>query len=324
MAPFAGLETVDGVPARVMRLLYEHPGRLFNYAGLRAYKEKWGPRWEPRYLVVQRTEDLPAAALAVTRLGELPGPGRWSRAGAAVARRPVTTTFLALQLWLMGSSALAPQVHAQLLAAGGSSWDLLVRGQLWRLLTSPVVQASPGWVWVNLLLGAVAFTWAEGRLGSRRTAAVFFLGDLVGSVPVLLGTRLLAALGVGAAAAQLSVLDGGSSAGTWALLGSAVWASTSGRRRRAAVAGLLVVLLAALVLDRGLADIQHLASVAGTLTALAVLPARAVAPAAGTPGPRGPRRSASAGSAGPGAPATEPTDPGTAHGGAHPGARSSR
>ena len=48
-------------------------GRAFNFQGLRTYKEKWKPEWQPRYLCYRSEVQLPALALAVARAGELSG-----------------------------------------------------------------------------------------------------------------------------------------------------------------------------------------------------------------------------------------------------------
>ena len=270
LAPFSGLAGQPGVPARVMQLLYDRGGALLNYAGLRTFKDKWAPRWEPRYLVTTGDAALARVAVAVARLGELPdprSPGR--RVLAQVRRRPVTALFLGLMLWLELASAYDPAVHRQLLAAAGSSWELLTRGQLWRLVTSPVVQSSPGLAWLNLLLGLTAFSLAEARWGSRWTAVGFFAGDLIGSIPVLLAVRVLAGLGSPAAQAELHALDGGSSAGTWALLAAVAWSLPTGRWRRAGVGLVAVVLLTTLGIRPDLANVQHLASASGMLALLA-------------------------------------------------------
>ncbi len=78
LAPFSGI-TKGGVssPAeRAMRLLYERGDFLFRYKGLREFKEKFAPAWEPRYLVYGSDLQLPGIALAVARAGELGGRGR--------------------------------------------------------------------------------------------------------------------------------------------------------------------------------------------------------------------------------------------------------
>ena len=72
MAPFAniGREGETTLPEKVVAQLYEHGERLFAYKGLRSYKNKFGPEWEPRYLVYQSELTLPIVALALTRLTE--------------------------------------------------------------------------------------------------------------------------------------------------------------------------------------------------------------------------------------------------------------
>lgn len=53
MAPLAGLEARPLGPVwnRVGGLIFRHGEYFFNYQGLRAYKAKFAPVWEPRYLV---------------------------------------------------------------------------------------------------------------------------------------------------------------------------------------------------------------------------------------------------------------------------------
>jgi phosphatidylglycerol lysyltransferase len=52
MAPLAGLEGSAVAPFwhRLGRFLYGHGEAFYNFQGLRAYKEKFRPDWEPRYL----------------------------------------------------------------------------------------------------------------------------------------------------------------------------------------------------------------------------------------------------------------------------------
>jgi len=73
LAPFSGLQR-EGLmsPAeRAMDLLYRRGSFLFRYRGLREFKEKFLPVWEPRYLVYSSEMQLPGIALAVARAGEL-------------------------------------------------------------------------------------------------------------------------------------------------------------------------------------------------------------------------------------------------------------
>jgi phosphatidylglycerol lysyltransferase len=52
MSPFSGLEPRTSSPiwTRLGALLYRHGEQFYNFQGLRAYKEKFNPTWEPRYL----------------------------------------------------------------------------------------------------------------------------------------------------------------------------------------------------------------------------------------------------------------------------------
>jgi phosphatidylglycerol lysyltransferase len=53
MAPMSGFEQSPVAPlwSRAGRLLYEHGSQLYNFQGLRAFKSKFDPVWESRYLV---------------------------------------------------------------------------------------------------------------------------------------------------------------------------------------------------------------------------------------------------------------------------------
>ncbi|MGK0189195.1 MAG: phosphatidylglycerol lysyltransferase [Verrucomicrobiales bacterium] len=70
MAPLSGLENRTLAPvwnrlgAQIF-LLGEH---FYNFQGLRNYKEKFDPEWEPRYLACRSTLQLPAILLDVSAL----------------------------------------------------------------------------------------------------------------------------------------------------------------------------------------------------------------------------------------------------------------
>src|SRR6185503_17888729 len=53
MAPLSGFERSPVAPLwnRLGAFIYEHGETLYHFQGLRAYKEKFDPVWEPRYLV---------------------------------------------------------------------------------------------------------------------------------------------------------------------------------------------------------------------------------------------------------------------------------
>jgi phosphatidylglycerol lysyltransferase len=52
MAPFSGMETHRLAPAwqKMGAALYRYGEHFYNFQGLRDYKEKFDPVWEPRYL----------------------------------------------------------------------------------------------------------------------------------------------------------------------------------------------------------------------------------------------------------------------------------
>jgi phosphatidylglycerol lysyltransferase len=70
MAPLAGLETHALAPLwhRIGNLIFQHGGDFYNFDGLHAYKDKFDPVWEPRYLAAPPGLSMPLALLTVTRL----------------------------------------------------------------------------------------------------------------------------------------------------------------------------------------------------------------------------------------------------------------
>jgi phosphatidylglycerol lysyltransferase len=70
MAPLSGLENRELAPfwAKAASFLYEHGERFYNFQGLRHYKEKFDPVWEPRYLAAQGGMALPRVLANVTAL----------------------------------------------------------------------------------------------------------------------------------------------------------------------------------------------------------------------------------------------------------------
>lgn len=53
---------------RGIRYLYNHLNQLYNFQGLRAYKEKFQPHWQPRYLVYSHRVSLPDIIIALVRI----------------------------------------------------------------------------------------------------------------------------------------------------------------------------------------------------------------------------------------------------------------
>jgi lysylphosphatidylglycerol synthetase-like protein (DUF2156 family) len=70
MAPLAGLEDRRGAPifGRVGALVYEEGGALYGFQGLRAYKSKFAPNWQPRFIAAPVSTPLSLALLDVALL----------------------------------------------------------------------------------------------------------------------------------------------------------------------------------------------------------------------------------------------------------------
>ena len=70
-----GLAALSGVGAapestrmeKGMHYLYEHLNQFYNFQGLRAYKDKFHPEWEPRYIVYPTIASLPDVAVGLVR-----------------------------------------------------------------------------------------------------------------------------------------------------------------------------------------------------------------------------------------------------------------
>lgn len=69
LAPLSGVgqEPATAMYEKVLRLLYENFNMWYNFKGLRRFKEKFNPRWEPRFLVIPSWGILPRAAVAIIR-----------------------------------------------------------------------------------------------------------------------------------------------------------------------------------------------------------------------------------------------------------------
>ncbi len=80
MAPLSGLVDARHAPifARVGQLIYDRGERFYNFQGLRRFKEKFDPDWEPRYIAAPRDATLLAILARVAQLT--------SRAGEAGSR----------------------------------------------------------------------------------------------------------------------------------------------------------------------------------------------------------------------------------------------
>lgn len=92
MAPLAGLEDRRLAPvfARVGALVFEEGGALYGFAGLRAWKSKFGPDWRPRFIAAPASTPMPFALLDVALLtsGGWRGVLGLNAKGASPAARP--------------------------------------------------------------------------------------------------------------------------------------------------------------------------------------------------------------------------------------------
>lgn len=52
---------------KVLRYLYQHLSRFYNFKGLHSYKDKFRPGWEPRYLIYPSLATLPDVVVALIR-----------------------------------------------------------------------------------------------------------------------------------------------------------------------------------------------------------------------------------------------------------------
>jgi phosphatidylglycerol lysyltransferase len=70
MAPLSGLEAspLASLWSRLGRIVYRRGETFYNFQGLRAFKEKFHPVWEPRYLAYPGGLSLPGVTADVSAL----------------------------------------------------------------------------------------------------------------------------------------------------------------------------------------------------------------------------------------------------------------
>jgi glycosyltransferase 2 family protein len=85
MAPLAGLEHRPLAPilSRVGRLLFERGEEIYNFRGVRRYKDKYDPVWAPRYIAAPSKWSIPflIADVGILTSGGFKGVGIRSRKG---------------------------------------------------------------------------------------------------------------------------------------------------------------------------------------------------------------------------------------------------
>ena len=70
MAPLSGFEAHALAPVwnRIGNLLFRQGEHFYNFRGLRQYKDKFDPVWEPKYLASKAGFALPRILMNVTSL----------------------------------------------------------------------------------------------------------------------------------------------------------------------------------------------------------------------------------------------------------------
>jgi len=70
MAPLSGLEQsgAGALWGNIGALIYRHGEHFYNFQGLREYKNKFGPVWEPKYLAYPGAFTLPTVFLNLTTM----------------------------------------------------------------------------------------------------------------------------------------------------------------------------------------------------------------------------------------------------------------
>lgn len=273
LAPMANISG-NRVRERAMRLAYERGEALFNYQGLRHFKDKWRPLWQPRYVAFTSDAALPKVALAIVRASEIAHPGaRFGRARRVVTRLPATLCLGGLVIWFMAATNGSPSLHHELLRHIGLSWRDLTHLQLWRLPTSQLAETTAGFVWSNVALLMLILPIAEWRLGTRRTVLVFFLGDWASTLITLVALRFVSPWSSWAAHI-LVVRDAGPSAGAWALVITVALTLRPARVRRVLTTALMTFLVATMILHGRLYDVQHLLSACAAAAGVALVNAR--------------------------------------------------
>ncbi len=277
LSPFANV-TGDGLPERALRMLYERGNRMFNYQGLREFKDKWQPAWEPRYLAYTTAAELPRTALAISRAGELGRGHSMTRRIARVGRAyPVTLGIASLIAWFTAVTYSSPRSYQRLVHYLALSVHDLQHLRLWRLATSQLVAPDNRPNIAELLLVVTVMALVEHRFGSRRTLLTFFGCDWVSTLSVIAAAEVLQhAFGI--EQAVLTGHDSGTSAGMWALIITFAL-SIEHRRTRAVLCTFSFGFLAFQLITRhDLAAVQHVVAVAVALLISALARRRTPAP----------------------------------------------
>jgi hypothetical protein len=201
LAPFSGIERGEARSpvGRAMRLLYSYGNFLFRSKGLREFKGKFRPRWEPRYLIYSGDLQLPGIALAVARAGELRNrhrtgleggatrdAGFWNGAYRALRHYlrlfPGAITLALLMLFISALTTFVFKANDQdIESALGLSVHALKTGRLWVIPIATLVQSEAVIKWLMPLFVFSAVGLLEYQVGTLRAVVTFFLADWISS-----------------------------------------------------------------------------------------------------------------------------------------------
>lgn len=269
LAPLANLEG-DSATDLILGAVRSMGGRAFNFAGLFEFKDKWRPRWEPRYLGYRTAAELPLVAAAVVRAGEGTRSRLEDAIGGVIRRYPATLALLGVTLWLMTVTQEDVAFHRQLVSAFGLSWPALENGEVWRIPASALVNTEPG-LQLSIVLLLLFVPLAESRLGGIRTLVTFFVADMASSLSTLTVLRAAELAGDPHAGELTIVRDVGSSSGCYGLAAALVVSLPPQRGRLLAAGGLAAWLAGALAVNQDLADSQHaISAAAGAVLTIAL------------------------------------------------------
>ncbi len=69
LSALSGIGETPGDPLieRTLNFIFTHINQFYNFKGLHAFKEKFHPKWEPRYLIYPNPTTLPQVAIAIIR-----------------------------------------------------------------------------------------------------------------------------------------------------------------------------------------------------------------------------------------------------------------
>lgn len=97
MAPMSntGARPHSRLSEKTIRLVYNYGGRIYNFRGLRKYKEKFKPTWKARYLAYTDVKSLPAITASLSKL--INRPKQYSAIALSLSEDEMPTPEMAIQ-----------------------------------------------------------------------------------------------------------------------------------------------------------------------------------------------------------------------------------